>query len=266
MVCLLLLVGVVIICISLIKRFTLENFILLGGFVIPFIFFSLYRNIDFALLRSPAIAIPFAALVVGRTITYISHYATQNYRSLLPSGSAILMGVLTIIIMSVGLVYDSKLIKVTSGYRKAVKQSVDYLLRTGKTMSIDSAPYPIWRYYVEETLADRNISSNVYQFIRLTDKRWDNFLLLSANLSTGYHDYSSVSSSGLIKFIETPHDEIDKIVRSCSPVVRVSHPADKFLPFFYEGVPRQLAKKAIEQPYAGYIQVFDLEACGKIQQ
>ncbi len=266
LVTLLLLVGVIIIFINLTRKFTLENFVLFSGFMVPFVFFSFYRNIDFALLRSPAIAIPFAALVVGRTITCISRYATQNYRSLSPSGSAILMGIVTIIIMSVGLVYDSKLIKVTSGYREAVRQSMDYLLKTGKTMSVDPAPYPIWRYYAEETLSSRGLSVNRSHLMRFTPKQWDNFLILSSNLRAGYHYYPGGKSLGLIRFVETPSFEIDRIIRDCSPVVRVSHPADKFLPFFYEGVPRQLAKKAIEQPYAGYIQVFDLETCGKIQQ
>lgn len=266
LVTLLLLVGVIIIFINLTRKFTLENFVLFSGFMVPFVFFSFYRNIDFALLRSPAIAISFAALVVGRTITCISRYATQNYRSLSPSGSAILMGVVTIIIMSVGLVYDSKLIKVTSGYREAVRQSMDYLLKTGKTMSVDSAPYPIWRYYAEETLSSRGLSVSRSHLMRFTPKQWDNFLILSSNLRAGYHYYPGGKSLGLIRFVETPSFEIDRIIRDCSPVVRVSHPADKFLPFFYEGVPHQLAKKAIEQPYAGYIQVFDLETCEKIQQ
>jgi hypothetical protein len=66
--------------------------------------------------------------------------------------------------------------------------------------------------------------------------------------------------------VETPPDEIDNIIRDCPPVVKVPHPPDKFLPFFYEGVPRRIAKKVIERPYAGYIQVFDLEACKKTQR
>ena len=257
-VCLLLITGVILICIDMIKKFTIENFILFCGFTIPFTFFSLYRNIDFPLLRSPAIAIPFVALVVGRTIVYISQYVVQMCGKLQLHRKKWLMLGMTILIMIMGLVYDLRFIKIKSGYREAVEQTVDYLLATGKTMSVDPAVYPIWRYYVEETMANKGLTVT-YPLIRFSGKQWDNFLLLSANLRAGYHDYTEQRSLGLIKFVETPPDELNKIIQFRLPVVKVPHPADKFLPFFYEGVPRRIAKKAIEQSYAGYIQVFDLE-------